>query len=265
MYDSKQILLKSMIKQVGVGNIREIWKITDVRPENKNWVHFIIIVDPISYLCSCMSNISRGIICRHYFRVMMVSMVAGFQIQMIPSRWYIDQKKDEDLTLETCHFVNQEAVRNFSGMNLIPNPSTVPMTVNTVLRCAAKKKVKYGEVWGLARQAAQLAVDHGNHSKMIEWLREFINSHQEVIALNTGSVRNRDLLELSEIHNEGENKENEPNEHDQVNNPSVSRRKGRPETKRYKSATERKPRAKYTCSTCGQAGHNSARCQQNRR
>lgn len=118
--------------------------------------------------------------------------------------------------------MNQEATQNFSGMNLIPNPSTVPMTVNTVLHYAAKKKVKYGEVWGLARQAAQLAVDHGKHSKMIEWLREFINSHQEVIALNTGSVRNWDLLEHSEIHDEGENKENEQNEHNQVNNPLVS-------------------------------------------
>jgi len=48
-----------------------------------------------------------------------------------------------------------------------------------------------------------------------------------------------------------------------VKNPLVSRRKGRLETKRYKSASEKKPRAKYTCSTCGQSGHNSARCQQN--
>ena len=50
-----------------------------------------------------------------------------------------------------------------------------------------------------------------------------------------------------------------------MKNPSVSRRKGRPETKRYKSANEKKPRAKYTCGTCGQSGHNSARCQQNQR
>jgi len=252
-----------MVDQVGVESICEIWKITDVRPENKKRVHFVIIVDPVSYLCSCYSNISRGIICRHYFRVMMFSMVAGFQIMMIPSRWYVDQKKDEDLTVETCYFVNQEATRNFSGMNLIPNLSTVPTTVNTVLRRAAKKKVKYGEVWGLARQATQLAVDYGSHSEIIEWLKEFIKSHQEIITTNTGSVRNRDLLEHSEIHNEGENKENEPNESDQVKNPLVSRRKGRPETKRYKSASEKKPRAKYTCSTCGQSGHNSARCQQN--
>ena len=127
-----------MVNQVGVESICEIWKITDVRPENKKRVHFVIIVDSVSYLCSCYSNISRGIICRYYFRAMMFSMVAGFQIKMIPSRWYVDQKKDEDLTVETCYFVNQEATRNFSGMNLIPNPSTVPTTVNTVLCRAAK-------------------------------------------------------------------------------------------------------------------------------
>ena len=55
-----------------------------------------------------------------------------------------------------------------------------------------------------------------------------------------------------------DNKENEP---EQIGNPLVKRRKGRPETKRYKFSTEKKSRAKYTCGTCGQLGHNSARCQ----
>ena len=64
-------------------------------------------------------------------------------------------------------------------------------------------------------------------------------------------------MEFSEVQ-VGDNKENEPQ---QVENPLVSQRKGRPETKRYKSSTEKKSRAKYTCKTCGQTGHNSARCQ----
>ena len=53
------------------------------------------------------------------------------------------------------------------------------------------------------------------------------------------------------------------NEFEQVENPLVSRRKECPETKRYKSATEKKgkPCAKYTYSTCGHSGHNSVRCQ----
>jgi hypothetical protein len=150
LYDSKQTLLKSMIAEVGKENVCEIWKINDIRPKNKNHTHFVVIVDPISYLCSCMSNISCGIICRHYFQVMMISTVAGFQIQMVPSRWYIDEQKDKDVAIENCCFVNQVAKQNFSGIALIPNPSTVPVTVTAVLCYAAKKKIKYGELWGLA-------------------------------------------------------------------------------------------------------------------
>jgi len=256
LYDAKQILLKSMIAEVGKENICEIWKITDLRPENKKHIHFVIIIDSVSYLCSCTSNISCGIICRHYFRVMMNSAIAGFQIQMIPSRWYIDDQKDNDAIVETC-FVSQEALQNFSGMTLVPNPSTIPTTVTTILRCAARRKIKYGEVWGLARQAAQLAIENDSHSEIIEFLKQFINRHKEMI-VHTGLERNRDLLEHPEIQVTDDNKENES---ELVKNPLVSRRKGRPETKRYKSSTEKKPRAKYTCGRCGQTGHNSARCQ----
>jgi len=79
-----------MIAEVGEERIHEVWKIMDMRPENKKHIHFIIIINPVSYLCSCMSNISRSVICRHYFQIMMISIFAGFQIQMIPSQWYID-------------------------------------------------------------------------------------------------------------------------------------------------------------------------------
>ena len=86
---------------------------------------------------------------------------------------------------------------------------------------------------------------------MVEWLKQFINRQKET---HTGSVR---LLEHSEIQVD-DDKENVP---ERIENPLVSQRKGRPETKRYKSSTEKQPRAKYTCKTCGQTGHNSARYQ----
>ncbi|CAB4408505.1 unnamed protein product [Rhizophagus irregularis] len=144
---------------------------------------------------------------------------------MIPSRWYIDDKKCMDFAAKT-YFVSQEAMQNFSGVTLVPNPLTVPITITDILYHAAKKKVKYGEIWRLAWQAAQLAVEHDSHE------------NPEIQA--------------------DDNKENEP---EQIENPLVSRRKERPETKRYKSSTEKKPCAKYTCKTCGQTGHNSTRCQ----
>ncbi|CAB4436499.1 unnamed protein product [Rhizophagus irregularis] len=118
---------------------------------------------------------------------MMTSQIAGFQIQMIPSRWYIDNQKDKDAAAETCYFVNTEAAQNFLGVVFTPNPSTVPTTVTNALRCAAKKKVKYGEVWGLARQ--------------------------EIII-----TQNQELMERSEVQVD----DNKENELQQVENPLVS-------------------------------------------
>ena len=77
--------------------------------------------------------------------------VAGFQIQMIPSCWYIDDQKDKDVAADACYFVNQEAMQNYLSMILTPNPSTIPTTVTAILRCAAKRKSsmeKYGDLCG---------------------------------------------------------------------------------------------------------------------
>ena len=179
-YDARQTLLKSMIDEVGEERILELWKITDSWPVNKKHIHFVVVIDPVSYLYSWMSNISRGIICHHYFRVMMISAIAGFQIQMIPLWWYIDDQKSMDFATKT-YFVSQEAMQNFLGVTLVPNPLTVPIAITDILYRAAKKKIRYGEVWGLAWQAAQLAVEHGSHGEIIGWLKQFINRHKEMI------------------------------------------------------------------------------------
>jgi broad-specificity NMP kinase len=246
-----------MITEVDEKNIQEVWKVTDLRPENSKHSHFVIVIDSASYLCSCLSSISRGIVCRHYFQVMLHSKIAGFHIQMIPSRWYTNEKRDNNVVTEAFCFANQNAAENCPDRIITPNPSTVPKTVTNVLRLAAQRKQKYGEVWGLARQAAQLAIEHNNHSEMIIWLRKFIGQHKEVVPTlqNQDQPPGNNQVDYADADKE--------NEFEQVENPLVSRRKGRPETKRYKSATEQKgkPRAKYTCSTCGHSGHNSARCQ----
>ncbi|CAG8594842.1 11736_t:CDS:2, partial [Cetraspora pellucida] len=141
LYDAKQILLKSMIAEVGEKNVREVWKITDMRSENKDCENFVIV----------------------------------------------------EVVAETCYFVSQKAAQNFSDMILSPNPSTVPVSVTAVLRSAAKKKIKYGE-------AAQLAIEHNNYSEMVEWLRQFINQHKEIITTCSGSIQNWDFLEYPEYH-----------------------------------------------------------------
>jgi hypothetical protein len=65
------------------------------------------------------------------------------------------------------------------GVILTSNPSTVLTTITNALHCAGKKKVKYGEVWGLARQAAQLSIEHNSHNEIVCWLKQFIIRHKE--------------------------------------------------------------------------------------
>lgn len=52
LYDAKQILLKSIIAEVGEENVQELWKIKDIRSKDTH-PHFVVVVDSISYLCSC--------------------------------------------------------------------------------------------------------------------------------------------------------------------------------------------------------------------
>ena len=64
---------------------------------------------------------------------------------MIPLRWYIDDQKSMDFATKT-YFVSQEAMQNFLGVTLVPNPLTVPIAITDILYRAAKKKIRYGEV-----------------------------------------------------------------------------------------------------------------------
>ena len=93
-----------------------------------------------------MSNISHEIVCRHYFQVMMHSKVTRFHIQMIPSRWYTDEHKDNNVVTKPCCFMDQEIAKNHLNEILTPNPSTVPKTVTCVLCHAAQRKLKYGKM-----------------------------------------------------------------------------------------------------------------------
>ncbi|RHZ65114.1 hypothetical protein Glove_319g97 [Diversispora epigaea] len=138
-------------------------------------------------------------------------------------------RDDNNIVTEACCFINKESAKNYSNELLTPNPSTIPKSVTHVLRLATQRKLKYGEVWGLVRHAL-LSI-----TITARWLHEFTKIQDNA------------------------NKENELR---LIKNLLVSRRKGRPETKCYKFATEKKGKLRvYACGTCNQPGHNSATCQ----
>ena len=51
----------------------------------------VILLEDGSHLCTCLMLINKGIICRHFIKILTKSTAAFFNISLIPSRWYNDQ------------------------------------------------------------------------------------------------------------------------------------------------------------------------------
>ncbi|PKY62473.1 hypothetical protein RhiirA4_450010, partial [Rhizophagus irregularis] len=186
-HDARFITLQTMIEEVGQERVLEIWKVVDIRSEKRQYIHFVIIVNTVSYLCSCLKSISKGIICRHYFRVMMNSKIAAFHISMIPQRWYKDiYQSGLDLQEKIIGVYNNE----FTDEGILPaqKPITIPTTI-PILRKAVYKRNLYGHVWGLARTATLLAVEQED-DEITTLLQDYIRrkSNREVDESSTAST-----------------------------------------------------------------------------
>src|SRR2546430_17590505 len=92
-YDQPQSLFSSLIENIPHNSIRQVWKATRHRGQKSEPQH-IILLDDGSHLCTCLWLINRGIVCRHFFRVMSYSINAQFHISLIPQRWYNDKKSN---------------------------------------------------------------------------------------------------------------------------------------------------------------------------
>src|ERR1044072_3877457 len=110
-YDQPQSLFSSLIENISHNNIQQVWKVTR-HCGQKSEPQYVILLDDSSYLCTCLWLINRGIVCRHFFRVMSYSVNAKFHISLIPQRWYNNNKynieqHEENMTL-ICHIGESE-------------------------------------------------------------------------------------------------------------------------------------------------------------
>ncbi len=75
--------LESLTIYVNKTSIHEIWHITTIK-HNKE--HFVIIYENANHLCTCMSLITKGLVCCHFFTVLLNSNKAIFHISLIPTQ-----------------------------------------------------------------------------------------------------------------------------------------------------------------------------------
>ncbi|PKY63318.1 hypothetical protein RhiirA4_491811, partial [Rhizophagus irregularis] len=97
--DEPQTTLKALLIDMDTLKIVETWKICRVGGlSHKD--NLVVLFDDGTHLCTCVETITKGIVCRHFWRVMLYSNMAKFHISIIPIRLYKDEiliKLDEAL------------------------------------------------------------------------------------------------------------------------------------------------------------------------
>src|SRR2546423_13601119 len=84
-YESIMSNLNTLIKYIDQASIHEVWCVATIE-QNKD--HYLVIYGNANHLCTCMLLITKGLVCRHFFSVMLSSEKAMFHIGLIPARWY---------------------------------------------------------------------------------------------------------------------------------------------------------------------------------
>lgn len=253
-----------MIEFVGSHNIREIWAVNvgnslDIK-------HYVLLLQNRGYLCSCLSIIQCGIVCRHYFQVMLVTKAAFFHIQFIPSRWYDDNKKTKNATQEPFlvadKFIQENVTYDYDEFN-DSNTSLCLFNQNNNGFCEERltileQKLIYGKLHGMYKKALNKALQSNSKSEqLINLLQEFTEDGESDL----------DVDELDEINHQDDEMSNKENIDPSVpilRNPKKRCGKGRPlGTKRFKSSTEvSKPKTQNQrhCRKCGKVGHYQKNC-----
>jgi len=243
-YESSTSNLHALITYLNHASIHEVWRVTTIE-QNKE--HFVVICDNANHLCTCMWLVTRGLVCRHFFSVMLKSDKAMFHIGLIPDRWYNEKFPDFQeepaikILSEKNNPIYEHQIRpDFSLLHEIRHTQAFSETVKQNL----SHQAKYNQGFGYTKKAIGLALEIGCEDELNGMLQRWIREK-----------------ERSRI-----GKENLPD----ISNPHETRTKGAPK-KRIKSALERnqKPkssgtasthRSQYVCSHCKGIGHNARRC-----
>ena len=89
--ESPQANINQLLDVSGHNNVKEIWAVKVGNSQTAK--HHVVLLKNNAHICSCLMIIRKGIVCRHFFQVMLSTCEAKFHIRLIPFRWY-EKNKD---------------------------------------------------------------------------------------------------------------------------------------------------------------------------
>ncbi|CAG8689026.1 14416_t:CDS:2, partial [Dentiscutata erythropus] len=98
-YERHQIGLKSLLQTLERDIVVQIWIVVPQGLFQGHFTNYIVILADGTHLYTCLTLVSKGIVCCHFMKVLMKSHLARFHIFLISSRWYKTDKINENKNL----------------------------------------------------------------------------------------------------------------------------------------------------------------------
>ncbi|CAG8844116.1 13212_t:CDS:2, partial [Gigaspora margarita] len=138
-----QATLQSLLSSTEFKKIIKTWRIhcIDGLSSKEN---LVALFANGTHICACMKTITKGIICQHFWRVMLYSHFARFHISIIPSRWYKDN----------IHTKLDFNVKNSPVLSVLESPSNTKTAIN-------------------------IALENNKDAKLVQLLKDFIAASQK--------------------------------------------------------------------------------------
>jgi len=294
--DEPQITLQSLLNGIVHSNIIEIWRIRRIGGLSKK-SNLVVLLDDGTHLCTCLETITKGIICRHFWRVMLYSSSARFHISIIPTRWYKESILDKlDMNLENSPILT--AVE--SSTNNSPSPFQVTFTLqslhnfqgdcNKIVRQNIPQRNRFGIAFSVAKTAINIALETNKDGELVKILKDFIAARQKDRAEVIGNANEANEIDNNldnnitecDIINKEDSSEVVPLQQRFINetaNPNITKIRGAPCKKRIKNVMEisknrgviqeessnihnnnQSGRSQRRCLLCGKPGHYQKKC-----
>jgi len=220
-------------------SVVEVWVIRRIGGISRKKNLVALLADG-THICTCMETITKGIICRHFWRTMLYSSSAKFHISIIPSRWY----KDSILTKLNA---NIESSPILTAIESSTPSFQVTFTLQSLYNLQGSnsneevdqkvsKRNRFGAAFSVAKTAVNIALENNKDGELIQLLKGFITEQQRIhdgedntYNITENGISDQNDLGLVPLQ-----------EHliNQTTNPHVTRIRGAPCKRRMKNGIE---------------------------
>ena len=78
----------------------------------------MILLQDKGHICTCLIILNRGLVCRHFFQVMIRSKQAQFSISLIKKRWFkLEVNEDQLSNSRICNNLNARQEQEYIDVN----------------------------------------------------------------------------------------------------------------------------------------------------